>query len=54
VDDTSRTATPAEDDAVGVAFDSIQHLGVTGHERSFLPTQVGCQASEDEQSANAP
>jgi hypothetical protein len=54
VDDASRAATPAEDHAVSVALDSIQHLGVTGHDRSFLPPPERCQASEDEQSANAP
>jgi hypothetical protein len=54
VDDAPRAATAAENYAVGVALDPIQHLGVTGHERSFLPALERCQASEDEQSANAP
>ncbi|WP_170182660.1 hypothetical protein [Blastococcus colisei] len=37
-----RTAAAAEDDAVGVAVNSVQHLGVTDHERSFrLPEVIG-------------
>jgi hypothetical protein len=35
MDHASRAAAAAEDDAVGVALYSVQHLSVTDHRRSF-------------------
>jgi hypothetical protein len=35
MDHPARATAAAEDDAVGVALYSVQHLGVTDHRRSF-------------------